>query len=61
MIKSKATESTSGLMVASMRAGGTEANSMELEPTSTARKELSSTESGRTESETGGLTRILLS
>lgn len=61
MIRSKVSESTNGLMGASMRVGGIEASSMELEPTMIARRELSNTASGKTESGSDGLTiRVLL-
>jgi len=55
MIRNKVSVSTSGQMGASTRVGGTEANSMELVHTLTARKEQSSTASGRMENASSGL------
>ena len=54
MTKSKVTEFTHGLMVVNTKAGGTEANSMELEPITIAKKVLSNMESGRMERELSG-------
>ena len=55
MTKSKVTEFTLGLMVVNTKAGGTEANSMESEPITIAKRELLSTASGRMERELSGL------
>ena len=54
MTKNKVTEFTHGLMVVNMKAGGTEANSMESGPITIAKKVLSNMASGRMERELSG-------
>ena len=54
MTKSKVLEFTHGLMAVNTKAGGTEANSMELEHTTIVRKALSNMASGRMERELNG-------
>ena len=54
MTKNKVTEFTHGLMVVNMKAGGTEANSMESGPITIAKKVLSNMASGRMERELNG-------
>ena len=61
MIRNKDLESTSGPMGASMRDGGTEESSMELEPTLIVRREQSNMASGRMERESNGTMSSLLS
>ena len=54
MTKSKVTEFTHGLMVVNTKAGGTEANSMELGPIMIAKRVLSNMAYGRMERELSG-------
>ena len=54
MTKSKVTESTHGLMVVNTKAGGTEANSMESELITIAKRVLSNMASGKMGRELSG-------